>query len=392
MRVAHVSWLLSRAGGGIPPVAFSLAAAERLQGLDARVLGVRDPTAPPLPAPSVPRAVFPSIGPVALGYAPALAAAIRDDPPDVLHLHGLFTWSSRITRGWGRRSEGPVVVSPHGMLEPWALANSAWKKRLFWHLVERDNLRGASCLHGLCLPEARNFRSLGLRNPIAIIPNGVDLLEMPSPLPRAAFDALFPVAAGRRSLLFLGRIHPKKGLLHLLDAWATVKAEGRLGPDGWLLVVAGPDQLGHASEVQARTRAHGLEQDVIFTGQLHGEAKWAALSAAEGFILPSFSEGFSVAVLEAMAFRIPVLLTRQCNLDVEALGAGLLCEPDASSVAKQLRSFLALEEKGRRMLGEKGRRAVEERYNWQAIARDMGNVYAWLLGAGQRPSCVEVSA
>jgi len=391
MRVQHLSWLLSPAGGGIPRIVFALAASQRGLGVDARVLGIADPAAPPVDTRGVPHAEFAAKGPVGLGYAPALGAALRADAPDLLHLHGLFTWPSGAARRWRRGTGRPVVVSPHGMLEPWALANSTWKKRLFSWLVENDNLRGAACLHA-CGPEARNFRRLGLRNPIAVLPNGVDFAGMPAPMPRAAFDGLFPAAAGRRLLLFLARIHPKKGLPHLLGAWAALKAEGRLGPDGWLLVVAGPDQLGHAAEVMARARALGLERDVIFTGPLHGNAKWAALSAAEAFILPSFSEGFSVAVLEAMAFRLPVLLTRQCNFDVEAIGAGLLCEPDATSVATQLRTFLELGEKGRRALGERGRREIEERYTWPTIARNMVQVYAWLLGSGERPSCVELKA
>lgn len=392
MRVRHLSWLLSSAGGGIPPVIFASAAAQRALGLDARVLGVADRASRRVEAGGVPYAALPARGPMKLGYAPSLAAVLQNDPPDLLHLHGLFTGVSHAALRWRRRTGRSLVVSPHGMLEPWALANSGWKKRLFRFLVEDENLRRASCLHALCAPEAGNFRRLGLTNPVAVLPNGVDLARVPAPPRRSVFDGLHPVVAGRRLLLFLARIHPKKGLLHLLDAWAAVKAEGRLEPEGWLLVVAGPDQLGHAAEARARAGALGLEHDVVFTGPLQGEAKWAALAAAEGFVLPSFSEGFSVAVLEAMAFRLPVLLTRQCNLDVEALGAGLLCEPDAFSVATQLRVFLALGDGDRRSLGEKGRKAVEARYTWPTIARDMGEVYAWLLGSGRRPPCVEVVA
>jgi poly(glycerol-phosphate) alpha-glucosyltransferase len=278
------------------------------------------------------------------------------------------------------------------MLDPWALANSAWKKKLFSWLVEDDNLRSAACLHALCQPEVENIRRLGLCNPVAILPSGVDLEQFPPPAPRACFDHLFPTAAGRHLLLFLARIHPKKGILLLVDAWAALKAEGRLARDGWLLVVAGPDQLGHRAQVDERILALGLGRDVLLTGPLSEDAKWAAFSAADGFILPSSSEGLPLGVIEAMAFRLPVLLTRQCNVDAEALGAGLVCEPETGSIVKQIRVFLELGDKDRRAFGDKGRAAVEERYSWQRIAPNMVEVYSWLLGSGRRPSCVEVIA
>jgi glycosyltransferase involved in cell wall biosynthesis len=385
MRVEHVSWLLSAAGGGIPPVVFSLAGAQRTLGIDARAAGVADPSARPLDSKGVPHVECIAKGPLALGYAPGLRDMLSEHQPDLVHLHGLFTWPSNAVRHWRRDTGRPVVITPHGMLEPWALANSRWKKDIFYRVVEDDNLRRAACLHALCEPEVANFRRLGLRNPIVVLPNGIDLSAMPPPASRATFERCFPAVGGRPVLLFLGRIHPKKGLLHLLDAWAKV-----MPPKEWLLLVAGPDQLGHTSEVQARARDLGIERHVLFTGPLHGDAKWIALSGAQGFILPSFSEGFSMAVLEAMASKLPVLITRQCNLDVEALGAGLLAEPDAASVGDQLRSFFALGEDDRRALGERGRRAVEERYTWSTIARRMVDLYQWLLGAGNRPPHVDV--
>jgi poly(glycerol-phosphate) alpha-glucosyltransferase len=392
MRAGHLSWLLSGGGGGIPPAIFGLAAAQRSLGIDARVHGIADRRASVVNSLDVPHEQFRALGPLALGFAPGMEAAVGTDPPDLLHLHGLFTWPSHVARRWRRQTRRPVVVSPHGMLDPWALANSAWKKRLFLWLVENDNLRGAACLHALCWPEAENIRRLGLRNPVAILPNGVDLDQLPAPAPRASFDRLFPEATGRRLLLFLARIHPKKGILRLLDAWAASKVEGLLAPQGWLLVVAGPDQLGHRAQVEERILTLGLERDVLLTGPLSRDTKWAAFSAADGFILPSSSEGFPMAVLEAMASRLPVLLTRQCNVDAEALGAGLVCEPETGSIAKQLRVFLELGDKDRRAFGDKGRAAVEERYSWQRIAPNMIEVYSWLLGSGRRPSCVEVMA
>lgn len=381
-RVAHLTWLLSRNGGGIPPVVFALARAQRELGLAAAVAGVADPGAPPLAEATVSRAA----GPRALGLAPGMAAALAALAPDLVHLHGLFTWPSQVARAFGRRTGRPVVVSPHGMLEPWALARSAWKKRLFRALVEDDNLRRAACLHALCAAEAESLRRLGLANPVAVVPNGVDL---PGPADGgAAFRAAFPFAEGREVLLFLGRVHPKKGLAHLVDAWAEVRRE-RPPLREWILAVAGPDQLGHAAEIAGRAAARGVADDVRLVGPLHGALKESALAAAAAFVLPSHSEGLPVAALEAMAARLPVLVTRQCNLDVEAFGGGLLAEPDAASAARQLHALLDLPAADRRAMGERGRREVEARYTWPRVARDLAGVYGWLLGRGPRPACVE---
>jgi poly(glycerol-phosphate) alpha-glucosyltransferase len=206
-----------------------------------------------------------------------------------------------------------------------------------------------------------------------------------------AFRAAFPWVEGRRVLLFLGRVHPKKGLAHLVDAWAAV-ARDRPGLREWILAVAGPDQLGHAAEIAARAAARGVAEDVRLVGPVHGASKESALAAASAFVLPSFSEGFSMAVLEAMAARLPVLVTRQCNLDVEAFGGGLLAEPDAASVARQLHALLDLSDADRRAMGERGRREVEARYTWPRVARDLAGAYGWLLGRGPRPACVEGGA
>ncbi|BDG09637.1 glycosyltransferase [Anaeromyxobacter paludicola] len=385
---AHLTWLLSVRGGGIPPVVAALAAAQHQAGLRPRLLGVRDPAAPALTECGDSAELFPHRGPLALGFAPGLARALAGPAPDLLHLHGLFTWPSRAARRWGRGSGRPVLVTPHGMLEPWALAHSRWKKRLFWALVEEGNLRGARCLHALNQNEARAFRALGLRNPIAVIPNGV---TPPAARPdRGAFAARFPSVANRRLLLFLGRIHPKKGLPILVEAWARLAREAELAREDWLLVVAGPDQLGHAAEVAGRVAERGLQRSVLFTGPLFGEAKAEALTAADAFVLPSHSEGFSMAVLEAMSLGLPVVVTRACNFDVQALGAGLVCDPEEGSLSAALRDLVRLPPGERERLGARGREEVLRRYTWQEVAEQVHSVYRWSLGGGAPPSSVEL--
>lgn len=386
MIAAHLTWLLSVRGGGIPPVVVSLAGSQRRLGADTRVLAIRDPRADAIADAVTVRA----FGPLALGWAPRLALALKEATPDLVHLHGLFTLPSHAARVWGRRTRRPVVISPHGMLEPWALAHSAWKKRVFRWAIEDDNLRRAACVHALCVTEASNMRALGVTTPIAIVPNGVDPPQDQAKGLASTFERRHPRTAGRHRLLFLGRIHPKKGLLNLITAWAAARKGAPEAASRWILVIAGPDQLGHRAEVTRRVRECLLERDVLFTGPLYGDAKEEALAAASAFILPSFSEGFSIAVLEAMSRQVPVLVTRQCNLDVEAFGGGILSDPTPDSLSRQLLTLFDLSDGERREMGVRASREVERRYTWRRIAADMMAVYGWVLGGNSAPASVKI--
>lgn len=293
MKIAFVLSSISRANGGVSESVRRLA--QSLQAADSTavsVLGLQDAfTDQDLPAwqPLTPQCV-PVCGPRAVGYAPALLPALAAADPEVTHTAGLWMYPSFANHCWARQAHRPYLISPHGMLDAWALRNSAWKKNLAARLFERSHLEGAACLHALCASEAESIRAYGLKNPICVLPNGVDLPGAQTHQP-PVWAGRFP--AHRRVLLFLGRLHPKKGLMNLLQAWTAVPA------GSWQIVVAGWDQGGHQQELQSFVHAHGLGDAVTFVGPLHGAAKADAFAAAHGFILPSFSEGLPMTVLEA---------------------------------------------------------------------------------------------
>ncbi|NJM38461.1 MAG: glycosyltransferase, partial [Akkermansiaceae bacterium] len=241
---------------------------------------------------------------------------LQNSPLDLLHTHGLWADTSRAVTQVGRRRKIPWLVSPHGMLDPWALANSGWKKRIARLLFEDAHLKNAACLHALCQSEMESIRAFGLRGPICTIPNGVSLPDFE----KKSDDS------GKKSLLFLGRLHPKKGLVNALEAWAKLPKTTR---NAWQFLVAGWDQGGHGDELKQLSRERGISDSVEFLGSVFGQAKADLLSRADAFILPSFSEGLPIAILEAWAYRLPVVMTDFCNLP-EGFQAGAAMRIDFS--------------------------------------------------------------
>jgi poly(glycerol-phosphate) alpha-glucosyltransferase len=276
-------------------------------------------------------------------------------------------------------------VSPRGTLDPWALANSAWKKRLAGWLYENRHLRGAACLHALCEAEAAAIRAHGLHNPVCVIPNGVDLPgSTTGPRPGWEGDRVL----GRHVLLYLGRLHPKKNLISLLEAWAAAQRSASGGRE-WRLVVAGWDQGGYEERLRWAATELEVEESVHFAGPQFGEEKHATLCRADAFILPSLSEGLPVAVLEAWAYGLPVVMTPECNLtEGFQASAAIRIGTDAESLARGLAELFEMGESQLREMGKRGRRLVEERFSWPKIARQMKEVYEWVLGGGPRPECV----
>lgn len=302
-----------------------------------------------------------------------------------VHIHGVWEPHCNVAAAAARACRRPYIISAHGMLDLWALKHKRVKKAFYAALIEARNLQRAACLRALTLDEVQDYRRVGLTNPVAVVPTGV---EVPAGITGDLFWEMYPQLAGRRIILFLGRVHRKKGLDLLLQAWSRLPKSN----DDTHVVIAGPDD-GHLPELKQMVEKLGLEQSVTFAGMLQGEQKWSALRAASVFVLPSHSEGFSVAVLEALAMGLPVIITDQCHFpEIVETKCGWTIQPDAAQLEQALREFLALPPEQAVHMGECGRDLVEKRFRWPVVGKQMADVYAWLQGGGPRPANVDVVA
>jgi poly(glycerol-phosphate) alpha-glucosyltransferase len=397
VNTAHLSYSISRAFGGIFEICRRTAqtlAAE--QGMKVNVFGVEDEfTTADLAAwrPLEPRA-FRACGPKSYGFTPRLAAALDAVSPDVVHVHGLWTFSTLAARRWAERRRRPYLVTIHGMLEPWALRQSRWKKAVAAALFERSSLRQATCLHVNTDEERRHLRAYGLRNPVCVIPNGVDL---PCGLERAAPPWSGQIPESAKVLLYLGRLHPKKGLPNLLRAWAAARRDAkspvdrlRAGPaHDWHLALVGWDQAGHLAQLQAQVDHEQLQETVHFLGPQFGPARAAAYQNAHALVLPSFSEGLPMGVLEGWANSLPVLMTSHCHLpEGFTARAAWPIEPDVESITRGLHTLFQMEPEELRQTGKRGRELVAARFSWSQAAAALHEVYRWMLQQGPPPACL----
>lgn len=394
MNVVHLSSSLSRKAGGIFEI--ELALAKALQSIDvhSKVIGLNDQgwASDQDRWESVDAQAFPIVGPESFGYARGLYRNLLNHPSDLGHLHTLWMYPSIAIRNWSKKTKTPYVVTPNGMLEPWALQNSAWKKRIASSLYEKSMLREASCLHVNTKKELQDCRDFGLDTPVAIIPNGVEIPEDVSMERKRA--------GGRKTLLFLGRLHPKKGLINAINGWSEASAS-----DDWQFAIAGWDQIGHEAELMQACCDNSLsyvktnikdylerpkpDSQIVFVGQAFGEHKHELLHSADAFILPSFSEGMPMSVLEAWAHRLPVVMTPQCNLDQGfESDAAFRVDATASSIATALDELFKSNDQTLESMGKNGRRLIETNYTWPKVAGQMKEVYHWLLGEGQAPDFV----
>ena len=284
--------------------------------------------------------------------------------PNCVHFHGI--WSPSLAKrflAW-KRLGIPCLLSPHGMLEPWAFAHKRLKKQAAWHLYQRRLLNRASALHATSPQEAENMDRLGLRSKIEVIPWGV---EMPSSSSvSASGDSAFPF----RTALFVGRIHPIKALPVLVAAWATVR------PGGWKMKIVGPDYGGHRAEVEAQVRQAGLEESFEFVGPMDRESVQQAYRDADLFILPSYTENFGMVVAEALACGVPVIASHGVPWEsLASEGGGWWVEGSVEGIGEALKAADDCSVERLQAIGAAGRRLVEEKYSWQAIGSSFAALY-----------------
>lgn len=380
MNLVHVVSHLHNEASGLAPAVIGLTSALAARGACRLALHTLAPTPTCLPGldPAVSLRVHPRARvPWRLGRSPALRAALREvcRGADAVHVHSLWMMPSIYPPFAMRGTRARLVVSPHGTLSPWALARSRPRKGFAWYVLgQRRLLAAAALFHATSQEEAEDIRRLGYRQPVALIPNGVAVPDCALPEP----------GRPRRTLLFLSRIHPKKGLDLLLRAWARLEARF---PD-WDLEVVGPDNEGHLQEMQRLAGELGLAR-VTFRGPLYGADKLRAYAGADLYVLPSWSENFGYTVAEALVCRTPVVTTRPTPwAALEHEGCGWWIDTGYEPLAACLETVLPTPRAKLNEMGEVGRNYVSRELSWDSVAERMEATYAWLLENGPLPSWV----
>jgi glycosyltransferase involved in cell wall biosynthesis len=294
---------------------------------------------------------------------------------DLVHTNAIFSYPVLPAYWACQRHRVPYIMTPRGMLEPWALAYKSWKKRLYLALLEKPALQRASAIHLLTSSEAKQAEALALKTSIVVVPNGVhrqDFERLPN---RELFYQRFPDTRSKTLVIFLGRIDPKKGLDLLAVAFAKVHAQF---PQTHL-IIAGPDNIGFLPTARSYFAEAGCLDAATFTGMLTGSMKYAVLGAASVYVAPSYSEGFSMSVLEGMASGLPCVITTGCNFpEALAAQAAYVVNIDADEIANALIECLRNPQQAKEM-GDRARQLILGRYTWERIATQMKEVYTVLI-------------
>lgn len=279
--------------------------------------------------------------------------------PELVHSHGLYTYQNYFWGKYARQRKIPLVYHPHGMFEPYILSRSRWKKRLVGLLFENRNMKSVAAWRVLTAKEGEQVRALGFNQPLIELPNGIDLENID-----VCLSALQPSEARpRKKLIYLARLHPKKGLEVLLRALAAC-GDQRLELD-----IYGPDEGAYQSKLERVVSELGLSAKVRFLGSVSGEQKYQAIHDADVFALPSFSEGFPMGILEGMACRKPVLMTPYCNFSPDdTKDVGWVLEPTVEALTGALCEIGEATTGELKSMGQAGRALVERKYQWSEIA------------------------
>jgi glycosyltransferase involved in cell wall biosynthesis len=397
LKVIHVTTSVSRLGGGLFESVRHLSKETAKNGVQIEVAGTQDQHSAadtarwrPLPVHT-----FPVLGPARLAFAPGLARHLDDSPADLVHLHGVWQYPTSAVLRWSRLTRRPYIVSAHGMLEPWALQRSRFKKAVVNWLYQSTCLKEATCLRATASSEVESIRRIHLRNPVALIGNGVFVPEVLEDR-KSEIGNRKPV----KRALFISRVHPKKGLLDLVRAWKrnaemlktdTLKSDLRSPiSNSWELLIVGPDEGGHLAQVMRLVQELGMSEQIRYGGEIWEDAaKWRCYREADLFVLPSYSENFGLVIAEALGCGLPVLTTRATPWqELETLRCGWWMDPGEEPLTQALRHALAVPAAELQAMGARGRRLIQDKYSWAPIGRQMAETYEWMAGRRSQPEWV----
>ena len=325
------------------------------------------------------KTIWPAYAPGMMNYLDSVVSSY-----DLVHIHELWHFPQFAGARAARKAATPYVVSPHGELSAWAMGHKSWKKGFYWRALQKRILHRAAMIHTLSDGETGDVRRLGLITPVGLVANGFDPTEY-NQLPAAdVFIRLHPEVSGKQMVLFLGRLHAIKGLDLLAQAFGAVAEEH---PNAWL-VIAGPDD-GYRDTLERLLAVNNVLDRTTFTGFISGEEKLAALSNASIFVLPSYSEAQSVAVLEGMASGLPIVATQTCGVpELADSGGGFLIPPNSGELTTALDRLLS-DESLRERMGIEAKKLAFTSYTWSQAAERMAGLYRRVIdahGRGEAPT------
>ncbi len=292
---------------------------------------------------------------------------------NLLHCHSIWLMPPVYCAAAAQQTKCPFVISPRGTLSPWAFRRGSPLKRIAWPLLQRRAVQSATCFHATSAEEAQDIRRHGFRQPIAVIPNGIDV-------PEAAAD----VSAREPVVLFLGRIHPKKGIEDLLEVWRSLAPRF----PNWSVDIAGPVDSDYARLLKHRSASMRLPR-LHFVGELSGDAKWRAFRRASIFVLPTRSENFGIAVAESLASGTAAVVSKGAPWEgVITEQCGWWHDIGTAGLSESLTEALERPIEDLHRMGAAGRAWMARDFAWNSIAVRMKQVYEWLLGHGKRPDTV----
>lgn len=280
---------------------------------------------------------------------------------DLLHIQHIWTPYVNVLAYWAKRKNIPYLITPRGMLEPWILARNPWKKKLALWLYQKKILQEASHLHATAQMEANNIRKAGFTTPITVIPNGIDLSEVKA----------VKTTYGTKKMVFLSRIHPKKGIEGLLEAWRTVDTKA------WTLEIAGE---GDSAYVETLKKKACDLKNIHFIGPQYGESKWDCLRSADVMVLPTFSENFGIVVAEALAVGVPVLTTQGTPWeDLQTHDCGWWVDLSIENLRKTLIKITNTPVSRLKIMGDNGKKLIEQKYDLKAMGRRITELYKSII-------------
>ncbi len=369
MRVAFLAGHLSRHASGVRQMIEGLSAALARRGVDLRVLGIRDAAwenGDSLTWRGAEAQTFRYSGPAKFGYMPELAQGLADFAPNLVHLHGIWMHSSAVAASWAGMAGRTLVISPHGMLAPRALAYSPWRKRVARALFQDRCFARAAGYHATAESEAGDIRAVRGEVTVRVIPLGID----DTPVQRPEWEAR------ARRVLAIGRLHPIKGYDRLLRAWAQIEPRA----PGWTLEIAGPDPDGHGDALRRLVGELGVGRATIGPAR-YGVERDKLIANSRLFALPSLTENFALTVPEALVCGTPVMASTGAPWDaLPRKGCGWWVDPAPDALAKALAQALSLDDDELAAMGARGRDWALETYGWARIAADMADFYTALRG------------